>query len=230
MSLSYSVVNIGTLSCNRLWDETQPRRAAHATATLIRSGTTTILVDPSLPADMMAHRLDERAGIRPEDVDVVFLTTFRPVHRRALSAFERASWLMHGTEIEAISEHLDTMQSRMGEMVGDEDPAARLVRDERALVRRIRAAPEKLTPQVHLFPVPGASPGSAALLLAEPDGTVIVAGDAVLTRDHFEAGRVFEQAFSVEDAQKSFREIAEIADEIVPGHDNVFRVRGRWGM
>jgi glyoxylase-like metal-dependent hydrolase (beta-lactamase superfamily II) len=75
--------------------------------------------------------------------------------------------------------------------------------------------------------VPGVTPGSAALLLPLPSRTIVVAGDAVLTQDHFEAGRVFDQAMAVAQARESFAEIAEIADEIVPGHDNLFRVAGR---
>lgn len=228
MSVRYTVINIGALSCNRLWNETAPRRTAHATSTLIRSGSTTILVDPSLPVEAMAHRLDERVGLKPADIDAVFLTTFRPVHRRALSAFDRASWLMHSVEIEAVASHLAALEERASAERSDAE-TMRLLRDEQALIKKLSAAPDRLTPEVHLFPAAGASVGSAALLLAEPARTVVVAGDAVLTEEHYDAGRVFEQAVSVEDARNAFREIAEIADEIVPGHDNSFRVRGRWG-
>ena len=228
MGVRYKVVNIGALSCNRMWNETTPRRAAHATSTLIRSGSTAILVDPSLPTEAMAHRLDERTGLSLNEIDVVFLTTFRPVHRRALANFERASWVMHAPEIEAVTAHLAALNERTA--AGQQDPETkRLLRDEQVLVERLEAAPDRLTQEVHLFPAIGASVGSAALLLAEPSRTIVVAGDAVLTEEHFEAGRVFEQAASVEDARNAFREIAEIADEIVPGHDNAFRARGPWG-
>ena len=79
---------------------------------------------------------------------------------------------------------------------------------------------------MHLFPLPGVTPGSSGLLLAMPARTVIIAGDAVVTQDYFETGRVFEQVAVVADARESFSEIVEIADEIIPGHDNVFRVAG----
>jgi len=182
-------------------------------------------VDPSLPPEMMVHRLDERTGLSPGDIDVVFLTTFRPAHRRALRVLEQASWLMHAPEIEAVSLHLAAVANETRQQGSANPQAAQLVRDEQALMGRVRPSPEKLTPQVHLFPTPGPSPGSASLLLAGAARTVMVTGDAVLTQDYFEAGRAFEQSGSIEDAQISFREIAEIADEIVPGHDNVFRVQ-----
>lgn len=224
MGLEYDIVSIGALSRNRLWNELEPRRAAHATTTLIREGTTTILVDPGLPAELLTQRLDERTGLRPEQIDTVFLTNFRPAHRRALPLFSSATWLMHEPEIEAMRAHLDEIEGRADASAGD---VQRLVREELALLSRVQPAPEKLTPSVHLFPTTGVTPGAAGLLLASPTYTIVVAGDAVISRGYYQAGRIFEQVASVDDAQESFKEIIEIADEIVPGHDNVFRVIGR---
>ena len=62
MSLRYRIISIGTLSKNRFWGETQPKRFPHATTTLIQDGTQTILVDPSLPAEVLTQRLEERSG------------------------------------------------------------------------------------------------------------------------------------------------------------------------
>lgn len=224
MSVDYSVVSIGTLSRNRFWNETQARRPAHATTTLIRDGNTTVLVDPGLPAELLQQRLDERVGLRPDQIDVVFLTTFRPVHRRSLALFEKASWLMHEPEIDAVRGHLAELTERSRT---EPDEIVRLVRDERSLLERIAPAPEKITPAVHLFPAIGVTPGCAALLLASALRTVVVAGDAVVTKDYYEAGRVFEQVADVSAAQEAFSEIIDIADEIVPGHDNAFRIAGR---
>ena len=52
-------------------------------------------------------------------------------------------------------------------------------------------------------------------------------GDAVISRDYYEAGRVFEQVYDLEAAQASLRDVMEVADVIVPAHDNVFMVAGR---
>ncbi|HOB76504.1 MAG TPA: MBL fold metallo-hydrolase [Phycisphaerae bacterium] len=217
-------MSIGALSRNRMWNETEPRRAGHATTTLVRDGKATILVDPGLPAEVLAQRLEERTGLRPEQIDTVFLTNFRPVHRRALSLFSSATWLMHEPEIEAMRAHLEEIDQRVA---ASEDDVKRLVRDELALLSRIQAAPDKLTPSVHLFPTAGVTPGAAGLLLASPTYTIMIAGDAIISRGYYEAGRIFDQVASVDEAQESFKEIIEIADEIVPGHDNVFRVVGR---
>ena len=138
--------------------------------------------------------------------------------------FDRAAWRMHEAEIAAVGQHLAEMAERTAE--DDEADTPRLVEQEQSLLERIEPAEDKLTRQVHLFPSPGVSPGSAGLLLTFPQRTVIVAGDAVVTREYYAAGRVYEQAANVERAAESFAEILEIADEIVPGHDNVFAAGG----
>ena len=70
MSLAFDVINIGCLSRNRFWNEEQARRVAHATCVLIRDGSKTVLVDPSLPAELLNHRLDERAGLAAQKLGV----------------------------------------------------------------------------------------------------------------------------------------------------------------
>lgn len=254
MSLEYTVVSIGALSRNRFWSEKQSRRVAHATTTLIENDGLRILVDPSLPPEVLAQRLDERTGLTPDKIDMVFLTNFRPTHRRGLALFEKARWLMHEPEIVAARAHLVTLARHAGATddedlwaddnleadgqpagpeSGDEGPEAgaadaaellKLVRAEEGLLDRIEPAADRLTEQVHLFPASGATPGSAALLLLLPGRTIAAAGDAVISRAYAEAGQVFDQVADLEEAQSAFREIIEVADEIIPGHDNVF-----WG-
>src|SRR5262245_8005823 len=97
-SVRLDVISIGTLSRNRLWNEAQPVRTPHATTSLVRSGNRHILVDPGLPAPAITARLYERTGMRPEHIDTVFLTNFRPSHRAGLSAFAGAKVLIHERE------------------------------------------------------------------------------------------------------------------------------------
>jgi len=219
VSLAFDVINIGCLSRNRFWNEEQAKRAAHATCVLIRDGSKTVLVDPSLPAELLNHRLDERAGLTANDIDCVFLTCFRPVHRRGLPLFDRADWFMGGGEIEAMRTHLEALTESARQRGEAGDP---LVREELALLQRIRPAPDRITRSVHLFPAAGATPGNCCLLVALATATVVVAGDAVVSRDHYEHGQVFEQSFDLAQARGSLAELAEVADQLIPGHDNLF--------
>jgi len=235
MGLSYTVVSIGALSRNRFWGETEPRRPAHATTTLVRDENTLILVDPALPDTVLAQRLDERTGLQPGRIDVVFLTSFRPVHRRGLGLFPDATWVMYELEIEAVREHLDQLSSSLGHSPAgpggshgvEQSEVGELIGQERAILKRIGKADDKLTRRVHLFPSTGVTPGSAGLLLTEASRTVAIVGDAVISRDYFEAGRVYEQVYDLEAAQGSFRDVVEIADLVIPGHDNLFVVAGK---
>jgi len=217
MSVSFDVISIGCLSRNRLWQESAPVRAAHATTTLIRDGNTTILVDPSLPAQVLEKLLFDRAGLAPRQIEAVFLTSFRPVHRRGLDLFAQADLFMGRKEIDSVRRHLD----ETGERNPPDEQVRALIRSEGEILGRLKAAPDRFTPQVHLFPTPGPSVGSCSLLLTPLTRTVAVTGDAVLTRAHFEAGMVFEQSFDAEAAKESLTELMEIADIFVPGHDNV---------
>src|SRR5688572_32375634 len=94
-SVRLDVISIGTLSRNRLWGETQAVRTPHATTTLIRTARSNILIDPGLPPPAMNARLFERTGLRPEQIDIVFLTNFRPSHRAGLPLLAESTIVMH---------------------------------------------------------------------------------------------------------------------------------------
>jgi glyoxylase-like metal-dependent hydrolase (beta-lactamase superfamily II) len=214
--MDYRIISIGALSHHELWHEAAPVRTAHATTTLVRSGDRVILIDPGLPAPAIAARLTERTGLTPSAVTDVFLTNFRPAHRAGLSAFPQARWWISEREREAIGrlliEHFQAEQ---------EDDARVHLQQEITLLQKVQAAPDQLAPQVDLFPLPGFTPGTCGLILAHVRSTTLIAGDAVASIEHLEQGRVLRGAFDVELAQESFQEAVEIADVIVPGHDNV---------
>jgi glyoxylase-like metal-dependent hydrolase (beta-lactamase superfamily II) len=217
-SVRLDVISIGTLSRNRLWGEAQPVRTAHATTTLIRVGKRNILVDPGLPAQAITARLFERTGLRPEQIDTVFLTNFRPSHRAGVAVFTAAKVFMHEVEQQAMSHRL---RGLIEEAPDDDLDRAALVA-ELKLLESIRHADDKLADQVDLFPLPGYTPGNCGLLVAAPTTTTLIAGDAVPTQDHFLAGQALPDSQDIQAAQEAMAEVYEIADLIVPGHDNLF--------
>jgi glyoxylase-like metal-dependent hydrolase (beta-lactamase superfamily II) len=216
--IRFDIISIGTLSRNRLWGESDAVRTPHATTTLIRSGKRSILVDPGLPAQVLAARLYERTGLRPEQVDTVFLTNFRPAHRAGLPLFPHAKMLIHELEQQANRQHLE----RLVQDAPPEDIDRKILRQELGLLNSLTPADDKVADLLDLFPLPGYTPGACGLLIKFPTSTIILAGDAVPTQDHFLAGQVLPDAYDIEQAQESMREVYEIADLIIPGHDNLF--------
>ncbi len=216
--MDYRIISIGTLARHELWTQaTTASGPEHATTTLIRVGERVILVDPGLPAQLLLPRLAERSGLSADDITDVFLTSFHPAHRLGIKAFPNAAWWIAEREREVMGQILvEKFQREEGdaELQG-------LLRDDIALLQKCRNAPDQLAPQIDLFPLHGYSAGTCGLLLAFPRQTVLIAGDAVATGEHLEQGRVLRGAVDVPLAQESLREAIEIADVIVPGHDNV---------
>lgn len=216
------VISIGALDRNRLWNETAPVRTAHATTSLIRTGSgkteKLILVDPGLPAPVLVARLKERTGLSPEAVATIFLTNFTLPHRFGLDAFDRAQILMWEPELEHARRFTQELLERERE-----DPELRA--DFESVLRlldRIQPAPDQLAPAVDLFPLPGHTPGGAGLLVTSPTLATLIAGDGVPTLDHFLSAQVLPDAADIAQAQDALKEAYEIADLVIPGHDNLF--------
>ncbi len=164
-------------------------------------------------------RLEERTGLKPEAITHIFLTNWRPIHRRALEAFGHATWWMHEAEIEAANAALDRVEDAAHNQGAPVDP---VIQKERDLLARVQPAPDDLAAGVDLYPLPGYTPGQCGLIISEATRTTIIAGDAVPTAGHFLAGQVFPDCFDLSKAKESLGELYEVADLIVPGHDNLF--------
>jgi len=225
MTAEYRVISIGALSRNRLWGETAAVRTAHATTTLVTEGKRLILVDPSLPGPVLAAKLNERAGKTLADVTDVFCTTLRMVHRRSIEAIPQADWWAGELEIDSYGRHLAELRDSAGRLGSEDAPA---VETELRLLERFRPAPESFGRQVSLYPLAGPSIGSAGLLLTPATTTIVIAGDAALTREHVRAGRVWQGSADTEAAMTSLRDLLELADVVIPGHDNVMLSPARW--
>ncbi|MEM6312460.1 MAG: MBL fold metallo-hydrolase [Planctomycetota bacterium] len=210
------IISLGTLGRNLLWNEQAETRTAHATTTLIRVGEKALLVDPALPPQVMQARLGERCGLKPDEIDMVFLTTLLPHHRGGIGLFEHALWLADERELAAVAGHVKALLER-----GAADVQEALTA-ELALLARMKPAEDKPLPGVDLFPLPGVTAGTCGLLVSERSRTVLVAGPAVPTREHFLAGQVLPDIASVSGAQEALGEVYEIADVVVPGYDNYF--------
>ncbi|HYF14636.1 MAG TPA: MBL fold metallo-hydrolase [Phycisphaerales bacterium] len=225
--MDFRVVSIGAMSAHPLWKERAGVRTGHATTTLVTAGKKRILVDPGMPPQVIAARLQERTGLSPGDVTDVFLTSFNPECRRGISLFDRARWLIHETEREVVGSGLATA---LKDLVTRSDAQGGVRKDESllevleadvAILKRCEPAPASLAPHVDVFPMAGVTPGLAGLLLESPRFTTIICGDAIPTVEHLEQGVVPQSAPDLEQARASFEEAVEIADLLVLGRDNV---------
>lgn len=226
--MNVRVISIGAMGANDLWGERKPVRTGHATTTLIeapslddKSVIHRILVDPGLPEAALVARLRERANLSPDDITHVFLTSFHPECRRAITAFERAQWLIGDRERETVGIPLAEGLKRLATNFESPDADVEAVlRADVAVLSRCEPAGDAIAQGVALFPLPGVSPGLCGLLL-EGRETTLICGDAIPTAEHLEKGRVPTNAADPELAKESLQEAVEIADVLVPGRDNV---------
>ena len=215
--MDWRIVSIGTLASNPLWNERGAPRTGHATTTIIKSGNDILLVDPSLPGQILNARLYERWGIDLSAITHVFLTSFDPDRRRTLGDLSHATWFMHEPEIQAailaLSDELERAEG---------DTALTLILEQhRDLLANFEVPQDTVLLGVDLFPLHGYTPGSCGLLLPTPKRTILICGDTVATSEHLAQASVLSNCSDIEMAQESFKECVEIADVLVPGRDNV---------
>lgn len=221
MSIDVRIVSLGALACHPLRNEAGDRRPGHATTTLLDLGERKILVDPSLPPDHLRQRLDERTGLEPEAISDIFLTDLRPERRRGLPLFTDARWHVGEAERDAYRLVIEARRRELDDEDELDPETDRLLEVESQVVARCGAAPDRLVDGVDLFPLPGVTPGLCGLLLPLPRTTMLICGDAVPTVEHLEQGAVLPHVSDLEQAQESFKEAIEIADQLVLGRDNL---------
>jgi glyoxylase-like metal-dependent hydrolase (beta-lactamase superfamily II) len=200
MTVQFTIVNIGTLSMNKFWGETERVRSATATCVLLEAEGQRLLVDPSPGPEELEAILFAQTGLRPASIDAVFLTHFHGDHRYGLELFEDAKWMMAG--------------------LGLQEWQAHSPRDS-ATIERFVPADEWLPKSYHLFPLPGHTLGHHGLLIDSRWGRLIVGGDAVMTQDFFDAEEGFHNCVHFDLATQTIRTIKESADWVIPGHGNL---------
>jgi len=196
----WDVVTIGNLSRNRYWSEGDEKgvRSVLCTCTLMQGDGIRLLADPSVAdAARMAMELDRRTGLKVRDVTAVFITHEHGDHFAGLANFPDARWLASSV-------------------------VADILNRGRKLPRRVEGVSGRLFDAVDVIATPGHTAGHHSLRFDCDGLSVIVAGDAVATRDFFRERRPFYNAVDVEQSKKTIDAMAEAADLIIPGHDNYF--------
>jgi glyoxylase-like metal-dependent hydrolase (beta-lactamase superfamily II) len=196
----WDVITIGNLSRNRYWGESDAQgvRSAICTCTVIQGEGFRLIVDPSLTkAESMAAELDRRTGLKLRDIDTVFITHEHGDHWYGLAHFTEAKWLA-APEV------------------------AKMLNQTNKLPKPVQAATERLFDAIEMVPTPGHTRSHHSLRFDSDGLSVVVAGDAVATREFWRERRGYFNCVDFDLAARSMDKIADLADLVVPGHDNYF--------
>jgi len=196
----WDIITIGNISRNRYWGESDERayRSAICTCTLVTGAGFRLLVDPSLQeAERMAAELDRRTGCRLEGVDAVFLTHEHGDHHFGLKHFPDARWLAA-------------------------PPVAEILNRSGQYAKPIEADAGPLYGVLEVVPTPGHTLSHHSLRFDWDGRSVVIAADAVMTRDFWNDRRGYFNSADFDLAARSIEQLAEIADLVIPGHDNYF--------
>jgi len=204
----WDVITIGNLSRNRYWGESDAKavRSAICTCTVIQGEGFRLLVDPSLsnPEDMRKE-LDRRTGLKVQDIDTVFITHEHGDHFAGLTHFVKARWCA-GPEV------------------------ATALKKTAHLLKPVEPVTGRLLDAMDIVPTPGHTMSHCSLRFDCEGLSVVVAGDAVATRDFWRERRGYFNCVDFDLSARSMEKIAGLADLVVPGHDNYFFVAGADGV
>lgn len=202
MNIFWAQLNIGCLSRNRFWGESEEKayRKAECTSTIICSGNECILVDPGVEKEKMKFLLDRRCGLPIERVSTIFFTHLHADHRVDAACYS-------GIRMVATKEEIQDNFEEIGKV---------------GWFEALEAAKEELIPGVKVVRLPGHTRGCAGLAFDGRDGKILIAGDAVMTRSFFEQEQGYFNSYNHEEARNSIRHIRKDYTLIVPGHDILF--------
>jgi glyoxylase-like metal-dependent hydrolase (beta-lactamase superfamily II) len=197
---AFRIINIGALSVNKFWGEAERCHETTATCTLLEHDGQRILVDPSPHPPELERFLWDRAGLEPPDIDLLFVTHFHGDHLWGAELFSDRPWLMAQAGL-------------------DEWRAKEVEQPELAAL--FSPAEDNLPEGVALYPCPGHTWSHCGLRVETRWGTLIVAGDSVMTPEHFEAEEGHSNAVDFALSTKTIQAIKADADLVIPGHANL---------
>lgn len=85
-----------------------------------------------------------------------------------------------------------------------------------------KSVPDKISDRTSILKTPGHVHGHVSVVF---DNDIIIAGDAIPTREHYEKRKIPAIHTDEETARNSLNKICEIARVIIPGHDHPIKTR-----
>jgi N-acyl homoserine lactone hydrolase len=196
----------------------------------VLQGPTTVVVDTSIPTGGKAEEFigeeftrtpDQdpanalhRAGIDPRDVEVVVLTHLHWDHAGNCGLFPEARVLVQRDELRYASAPGRFFAKSFLSVLGGWPDPPYLVPNLAALDGSV-----EILPGLSVFPVPGHTPGSQAVIASTPFGRLCIAGDAVSTYENVERDLPPGFHVNVDDSMVSMDRLQDVADILLPSHD-----------
>ncbi|WP_321368940.1 MBL fold metallo-hydrolase [uncultured Desulfuromusa sp.] len=186
------------------------------TVALIKQKDHNILFDTGSYGDrkQLVDSLAEH-NLKPDQIDILFVSHLHFDHFLNAELFPQA-------KIWVSERDLDYVLNR--EFIDCEDPYVPdvMIRHMKAHLTPYRDG-EEIVNGLNAISLPGHTPGTSGLLAK--DGRVLFAGDAVKNLWEFDKNISPPAFFSSELAVENYKTIKEIAEIVVPGHDNPFRIK-----
>ncbi|MFH1752330.1 MAG: MBL fold metallo-hydrolase [archaeon] len=177
-----------------------------STVTLIK-GEKNVLVDTGgfANTDRIITEL-EKEGLKPEEIDIVFLTHLHIDHSGNANLFRNARILMKFT----CSPYPGQIQRPK----------------EGTLERTELVNGTEIIKDVKVIELPGHSIDLIGLIIESNKGKVVIASDAISSEDWVNLDKKPMPFFyNAEEFEKSRKKVLEIADYIIPGHGKMFKVQ-----
>ncbi len=171
---------------------------ATSTVTLIMGDSHNIIVDTGFPTEKKKI-IQGLAGfnLAPDNIDIVINTHLHGDHTGNNALFKNARFIVHANEFLV---KLRNVQVISGDF--------------------------QLSANIKLIETPGHTKGSISVVVRVPEEskTYVIAGDALPIKDNYLQWVPPGINFNPQVALASMRKIVEIADYVIPGHDDMFSI------
>jgi glyoxylase-like metal-dependent hydrolase (beta-lactamase superfamily II) len=169
---------------------------ASSTVTLIQDGPVNILVDTgNLEVEKELIEALEKEGLKPSDINYVIITHHHADHVANKHLFRSAIFTDWLTSYQKNKFAVDYDILTKGKNI--------------------------ISPNVYLIPTPGHSADACSVIVKTAKGMVAVTGDLFVTKQVEKNIYISDQ----KEYEKSAKKILDLADYIIPGHGEIFKVK-----